>query len=413
MGHLSENHVRSVQIGILLCLLTAARATADEEFAPAVRIEASGMPIDVGGFRGAALYVGDIDEDGLNDLLVGEEELGRLRIYRNAGTKEEPRFGDFEWFQVNGEIAELPGYGQLRPQLVDLNGDEERDLVTSSRAGMVFWYRRTADGKFMEAETLRRDDGQLLNVGTDAACHVTDWDGDGDNDLIVDGRLTPDARTGEVRLIENKGSRRALSLAPPRPLEAEGQPIHTPQRESCPVVADWNRDGKWDLLLGAPDGSILLYENTGIRNAPRLAKGRQLVSPIQPQRQADDDELRRGRGGNFCVTDWNNDGRLDILIADAQLETIRPAVPEAAEQLEKIRQESVPLLGDYRRLRGLYNRLSPETQAQQREVVRQSREQIAVKLQELRIKASDLEKAMRPQHKQHGYVWLLESTNAP
>jgi hypothetical protein len=405
--------MRNLPIGVLLCLLTTARATANEELTQEVLIQVGGSPIDVGGFRGAAPFVADFDGDGLNDLLVGQEEQGRLRIYRNVGTKEEPRFDDFEWFQVNDEIAELPGYGQFRPQLVDLNGDEEQDLVTSSSAGLVFWYQRTAEGKFMEAETLRRDDGQVLNAGTDATCHVADWEGDGDNDLIVAGRLTPDARTGEVRLIENKGSQRALSLAAPRPLEADGQPIHTPQRESCPVVADWNRDGKWDLLLGAPDGSILLYENIGAPTAPRLAKGRQMVSPIQPQRQAEDAKLRRGRGGNFCVTDWNNDGRLDILIADVQQESIRPDVPEAAKQLETIRQESVQLLGDYRRLRGLYNRLSPQTQAQQREVVRQSRAQIAVKLEELRKKTSDLEKSMRPQQKQHGYVWLLESTNAP
>jgi len=50
------------------------------DLAPPVRITAGGRPIDVEGF--AAPFVGDFDEDGKNDLLVGQCQAGRLRIFQ-------------------------------------------------------------------------------------------------------------------------------------------------------------------------------------------------------------------------------------------------------------------------------------------------------------------------------------------
>ena len=109
--------MRCFALGVCLSLFAASAAAAEDEFAPAVRIEAGDGPIDVGGYRGAAPWFGDFDGDGLNDLLVGQGEPARLRVYHNQGTKEEPRFEGFEWFMANGEIAELPVDGTFRPQL--------------------------------------------------------------------------------------------------------------------------------------------------------------------------------------------------------------------------------------------------------------------------------------------------------
>ena len=63
------------------------------DLAAPVRITAGGAPIDVDGF--AAPFVGDFDRDGRDDLLVGQVGYGRLRIYRNVGTNERPRFDSF------------------------------------------------------------------------------------------------------------------------------------------------------------------------------------------------------------------------------------------------------------------------------------------------------------------------------
>ena len=397
-----------------LCLLVAGSLIAEDEFSSAVRIEAGDKPIDVGGFRGAAPFFGDFDGDGLHDLLVGQDDLGRCRIYRNIGTNKEPRFDNFEWFRVNGEIAELPGHGLFRPQLVDLNGDGKIDIVTASESGMIFWYRRDSNGEFADAEILKLENGEVLVIGTNAGCYVVDWDEDGDNDLIVSGRPTPDAPAAELRLVENVGSPQSLSLAPPKPLELDGQSIQAPRSEVYPFVADWNGDGKNDLLLGVRDGSVLLYENVGERHAPKLAKGRQLVEPPQPGRQQPiNDVPNRGMGGSICVTDWDNDGKLDILIGDAQQETVQPELPDAAKQLEEAQQDAAQVLSDYRRLRRLNERLISETQEKQREFIRQTREKHAVRLEELREKISKLETAIRPHRESHGYVWLLRTINPP
>jgi len=76
------------------------------ELAEPFIVKAGGQPIkvDVGH---AAPILADFDGDNLPDLLVGQFGQGRLRIYKNIGTRTEPKFDKFEWFQAGGEIAKV------------------------------------------------------------------------------------------------------------------------------------------------------------------------------------------------------------------------------------------------------------------------------------------------------------------
>ena len=57
----------------------------------------------------AAPFVYDFDGDGKRDLLVGQMGSGHLRIYKNVGTNNAPKFGkDFEVFKAEGEHATVP-----------------------------------------------------------------------------------------------------------------------------------------------------------------------------------------------------------------------------------------------------------------------------------------------------------------
>ena len=53
----------------------------------------------------AAPYVVDWNKDGKKDLLVGQFDGGKMRIYLNRGSNNKPSFKDFTYFQAGGELA--------------------------------------------------------------------------------------------------------------------------------------------------------------------------------------------------------------------------------------------------------------------------------------------------------------------
>jgi hypothetical protein len=96
--------------GLLIVLLLAGPAAAggQERLLPPVPVLAAGKPLDVEHEGHAAPFVGDFDEDGGLCLLVGQFDGGRLRIYRNAGTRAAPRFESYTWFEAGGKVASVP-----------------------------------------------------------------------------------------------------------------------------------------------------------------------------------------------------------------------------------------------------------------------------------------------------------------
>lgn len=62
-----------------------------QEFAEPFRVFANGEAIDTDAGHAAPL-VTDFDGDGLNDLLVGQFGDGILKIYRNTGSNNQPKY---------------------------------------------------------------------------------------------------------------------------------------------------------------------------------------------------------------------------------------------------------------------------------------------------------------------------------
>jgi len=87
-----------------------AAAPQGNRLASPVRIEVDGKPL-VRGVRTLFPFVGDLDGDGRQDLLVGTDvyyEPGRLMVYRNVGTNARPRLSGPQWFDDTVPTGRIP-----------------------------------------------------------------------------------------------------------------------------------------------------------------------------------------------------------------------------------------------------------------------------------------------------------------
>jgi hypothetical protein len=197
---------------------------------------------------------------------------------------------------------------------VDLNNDGKMDLVSGSYPGEVYFFRRKPNGSFAAPETLKFSDGRPVNVGRASSVSVVDWNGDGKLDLVIG------LQDGAVCFVPNTGTKEKPAFGLPVPLKAQGKSIVAQGQLAGPCIADWDLDGKLDLLLGSESGSVVWYRNVGTKEKPELAAPITLIEPApQPKPGASlDKPTRSGSRTKISVADWNGDGRPDLLVGDFQ-----------------------------------------------------------------------------------------------
>ncbi|HUG92944.1 MAG TPA: VCBS repeat-containing protein, partial [Planctomycetaceae bacterium] len=167
------------------------RRTDDGFAAPEILKDAEGEPINVG--SAAAAFAFDWDADGDLDLLVGTIE-GHVHLVPNEGTANAPAWGAATRLQAQGEDIEV-GHGDAGPFVADWDGDGLPDLVVGAGSGEVIWYRNSGTREAPELETARTlvsagesrspDDAETPRRGTRSKICVADYNADGRLDLLV------------------------------------------------------------------------------------------------------------------------------------------------------------------------------------------------------------------------------------
>lgn len=194
----------------------------------------------------------DYDADGRIDIVTGSY-TGQFYVFRrdeNGGFAQRELFVD-----ESGATLLMPfdSVYSVTPELVDMDADGDLDLVVGNRSGEVQVVTnlgtRAAPVWSKQRRTLTDVDGRAIE-GSNA--HHADWDGDGVRDLVIG------SEHGNVSWHRNVGANDApryaagvLLLAPQySDYEPEGS---VPKRHGSRVkvhVADWNLDGRPDLLVG-------------------------------------------------------------------------------------------------------------------------------------------------------------------
>jgi hypothetical protein len=283
---------------------------------------ADGVPLRA---NGATLQVdnprpdfADIDADGDLDLFVGTED-GPVFFFENVGRRSEPVL-------AVGRILVYHGYMDAKTgvKVADFDGDGLVDLVVGrfwerSTLGPQApvhgrWFRNvgTAAAPRFEARDAAGgapfvEDFHPVDAVRQNSARAADWNNDGTLDLIAGDT------DGYVWLFRNLAGGKRPLFAPGERLQSGGAALKVygeePEARAAgyarPDVADWNADGRKDLLVADGRGWLTLFLNQGTDAAPVLGRGRRVVANGRP--------IDGTSRGSVHVTDFNNDGRKDVL----------------------------------------------------------------------------------------------------
>ncbi len=158
----------------------------DSTLTNAGRIQAHGADIVTNNNSWPAIV--DWNRDGRKDLLAGQEGIGapcNVYVYLNEGTDSVPVFGDSTPVVHNG--SQFNNY-RCVPLLLDLDNDGRRDLVLGEWYSSVRLYANVGTDTNPVFNTfinlVQPDSSSYLN-GNPPRVNFTDWDGDGDLDMIM------------------------------------------------------------------------------------------------------------------------------------------------------------------------------------------------------------------------------------
>lgn len=220
------------------------------------------------------LSVADWDLDGLPDIVLNSI-LGRVLWLKNCGTRQHPQFEDSKPLEVEWEgTPPQLAWGWLKPEgkglltqwrttpvVVDLNKDSLPDLVVLDHEGYLTWLERFRQGDQLLLKTPARvfvdEQGQPLRLtagvggrsGRRKLC-VTDWDGDGHYDFLLN--------SANADLLRGQGEKNGTwTMVPAGSLAKRNIEGH----DVSPTVVDFDGDAVPDFVGGAEDGRFYFLKN--------------------------------------------------------------------------------------------------------------------------------------------------------
>jgi len=194
----------------------------------------------------------DWDNDGDNDLLVGENN-GQIRYFQNIGTASSPSLHYVGLLQAGGVNIDVGDYSTVWTD--DWNEDGLVDVIAGDANGLFRLYLNQGTPTSPNLRTavyLTLAAGGNVDVGYRSGPNVVDLNGDGVKDL-VSGEMS-----GKVYYYQNNGTNANPQLAAGVYLNTGALPITTPGTTRIATV-DWNNDGDMDLVAGSYDPRLKYY----------------------------------------------------------------------------------------------------------------------------------------------------------
>jgi hypothetical protein len=200
----------------------------------------------------------DWNNDGKNDLLAGDTH-GQVWLYLNTGSVTEPVLAE-------GVRIECEGHPIVGREVADASGKTLKPEPYMGYYSKIYW---------------------------------ADITGDGLSDLLIGHTRGNEA---PIVVYKNVGTADQPKLAKPEDLK-----LSSMSRPS-PCVVDWDGDGTLDMVCGTEQPNLFFFKNTGTNAKPKWANAKAI--------KLTGDGIENGYRRRIAVTDWNEDGKLDLLVGD-------------------------------------------------------------------------------------------------
>jgi enediyne biosynthesis protein E4 len=288
--------------------------------------------------HGNGLAVADVDDDGLPDLYF-TTQVGTNGLWRNLGG------GRFEDWTERAGVGAANRIG-VSASFADIDNDGDPDLYVTTVRGGNLLFENVGDGRFRDISAA----SGLGYVGHSSSAVFFDYDRDGLLDLFLVnvGKYTTDEVGGDGYryyvgvahdaffshrvpelaeqsiLFRNRGGNRFVDISADVGLQDRRW-----SGDASPI--DVNDDGWIDLYVLNMQGDDEYYENVGGKRF--VARGREVFP-------------RTSWGAmGIKVFDFNNDGRLDILVTDMHSDMSERVGP-AREKRKATMRWDASMVGD-------------------------------------------------------------------
>lgn len=196
---------------------------------------------------------GDMDGDGLQDLIIGDHQ-GYMHYFKNVGssTASYPTMTSPQYFGIDvGEYA--------APFIYDVNGDGLKDLVVGRRNGKVSYYWNL--GTVTNAEFHR--DSSNVNFGNISVAQGSSTESyasvslrrDENNELAI---YVGSGRGTIYKYMVDAGKLLSGDFA----LVTDNYLMEDVGAKCTMAIGDLNNDGYWDYVVGNARGGIAIYSDS-------------------------------------------------------------------------------------------------------------------------------------------------------
>jgi hypothetical protein len=260
-------------------------------------------------FKGTALSVGDIDNDGKDDLIIGHTN-GTLSYFKNTASannvQPDWQLGKLTLTDQGGKTINVGG--NAAPFVYDLDKDGKPDLLIGAYSGYIAYYRNMS--AIPGQVNLKLVNQQIGNIKTDkvyagySVPFVGKLDSSGVDYILVgsnSGRLyrytgfQKGDTAGIYQIIDSN-----YSFIDSAYLSITGRANYDGYR-SAPAIADVDGNGKLELVVGNIYGGLILYEQDSFIHDTVIHLG---TPQIQRVKQV---KIYPNPTSGLVTLSWNND----------------------------------------------------------------------------------------------------------